>query len=265
MNSAMRVWGAVCAVAAFGLAGVVAHAAAGDVGEKGKQLYVWHLDEGSGVEAEEAGGDGPIGTFVGDLEWVEGVAGGGVAMTGAAGDTQYIEFAGDDHLDITEELTLAAWVNLDALPADGDANKGTIYYKNTYYLQIEPPDGALAYYFYDTGTPGYHISGSTVPAGEWAHVAMVWDGSTIRFYVNGEQDPAEIDQKGPGRSTPGKTLRVGGEDNACCPRFFVGSIDDLAIANYAMSEAELSALITEALPVEPGGKLATRWASLKRR
>ena len=104
-----------------------------------------------------------------------------------------------------------------------------------------------------------------MPAGEWAHVAMVWDGSTIRFYVNGEQDPAEIDQKGPGRSTPGKTLRVGGEDNACCPRFFVGSIDDLAIANYAMSEAELSALITEALPVEPGGKLATRWASLKRR
>ncbi len=130
---------------------------------------------------------------------------------------------------------------------------------------IEPPQASLAYYFYDTGAPGYHISGLTAAAGEWTHVAVVWDGSDIRFYVNGEQDPDVLDQKGPGRSTPGKPLRVGGEDNACCPRFFVGSLDDLAIANYALTEDELAALITEALAVEPSAKLATRWAALKRR
>ena len=206
-----------------------------------------------------------MGVFVGDIEWVDGVSGAGLALAGAAGDAQYIEFPGDDHLDITEALTLAAWVKLDALPEAGDANKGTLYFKNTYYLQIEPPAGALAYYFYDTGAPGYHISGSTVPVGEWAHVALVWDGSTIRYYVNGEQNPDEIDQKGPGRSTPAKTLRVGGEDNACCPRFFVGSVDDLAVANYALSAAEVSALVTEALAVEADGKLATRWGELKGR
>ncbi len=265
MSSVMRVWLMMLAMGTvFTFAEVAAYAAAGDVGEKGKQLYIWHLDEGSGAEVAEAGGDGPVGEFVGDVEWTDGVSEGGVALAGVQGDAQYIEFAGDDDLDITEELTLAAWVKLDGLPAAGDANKGTIYFKNTYYLQIEPPQAGLAYYLYDTGAPGYHISGVTVPAGEWTHVAVVWDGSTIRFYVNGEQDPDEIDQKGPGRSTPAKTLRVGGEDNACCPRFFVGSVDDLAIANYALTEDELAGLMTEALSVEPGGKLATRWATLKR-
>ena len=239
-------------------------AAAGDVSEKGEQFYIWHFDEGAGEQVEEAGGDGPPGIVVGDIEWTDGVSEGGLALTGAAGDTQYIEFAGDDHLDITEELTLAAWVKLDAHPADGQENKGTIFFKNTYYLQIEPPDGALAYYFYDTAPEGYHVSGATIPTGEWAHVALVWDGSGIRYYINGKKDATEIDQSGPGRSTPAKTLRVGGEANACCPRFFVGAIDDLAIANYALSEDELAALMTEALDVEAGGKLTTRWADLKR-
>jgi hypothetical protein len=266
MSSSMRVWVVMLAFGSVvGLASAPALAGAGDVGEKGEQLYIWHLDEGSGEEVAEAGGDGPVGVFVGDVEWTDGVSEGGVALARVQGDAQYIEFAGDDHLDITEELTLAAWVTLDAHPAGDQANKGTLYFKNTYYLQVEPPDGTLAYYFYDTAPEGYHVSSVPIPTGEWAHIALVWDGSVVRYYINGEQDPTEIDQSGPGKSTPGKTLRVGGEDGACCPRFFVGAVDDLAIANYALTENELAALMTEALSVEPRGKLATRWGALRAR
>ena len=51
-------------------------AAAGDVSEKGEQLYIWHFDEGAGEEVEEAGGDGPPGVFVGDIECFGESAGG---------------------------------------------------------------------------------------------------------------------------------------------------------------------------------------------
>ena len=253
----------------FGLAllgvATLAHAAKGDVGEKGEQIYIWHFDEGKGKTVKEANGKGPEGVFTGPIEWTEGVSETGLLLSGQPGDPQFVEFDGSDHLDITEAITLGAWVYLDELPQGDQANKGTIVYKNTYYLQIEPPNGNLAYYFYDTAPPGYHISSVSVKPKEWNHVAVTWDGSTIRFYVNGKQDPVEIDQKGPGRSTPGKTVRLGGENNNCCPRFLNGKVDDLLIANYALSEGDINDLINTALDVRPAGKLATRWAALKTR
>ena len=40
-------------------------------------------------------------------------------------------------------------------------------------------------------------------------------------------------------------------------------MDNLTLANYALTQSELQSLMTTALPVEPNGKLAMRWASLK--
>ncbi|HID57200.1 TPA: LamG domain-containing protein [Candidatus Poribacteria bacterium] len=241
------------------------YAGKGDVKSKGKQIYIWHLDEGQGKTVKEANGKGPDGEFVGDIQWVDGVSGSAVLFSGKVGKPQYIAFDGDDHLDITEQLTLAAWISLDAIPTGDQKNKGTIFYKNTYYLQVEPNSGSLAYYFYDTSNPGYHLSKNAVKAdGTWHHVAVTWDGTTVRFYIDGEKDPNEIAQKGPGRSTPAKKVFVGGENNACCPRFFQGKIDEITIANYALSQGELRDLMKSALPVDVKGKLATCWAMLKR-
>jgi hypothetical protein len=149
---------------------------------------------------------------------------------------------------------MMAWIYPDELPAGDQANKFTIFYKNTYYLQIEPGDGKLAYYFYDTNNPGYHISDGKVKAKEWSHVALSWDGSQARFYINGEPGGKAIAQKGPGRSTPDKALRFGGENNWCCPRFFQGRIDELMLANYALSQGDIEKIINETLDVSVHGK-----------
>jgi hypothetical protein len=262
-------WGIILGLlAAVGLIGLpmAGYAGSGDIKSKGKQIYIWHLDEGQGKTVKEANGKGPDGEFTGDIQWVDGVSGSAVFFSGSVGKPQYIAFAGDDHLDITEQLTLAAWISLDAIPTGDQKNKGTIFYKNTYYLQVEPNSGSLAYYFYDTNNPGYHLSKNAVRAdGSWVHVAVTWDGKTARFYIDGEQDPNEIAQKGPGRSTPAKKVFVGGENNACCPRFFQGKIDEITIANYALSQDELRGLMKSALSVGAKGKLATCWATIKGR
>ncbi|MBT5535947.1 hypothetical protein HOK31_22950, partial [Candidatus Poribacteria bacterium] len=45
---------------------------------------------------------------------------------------------------------------------------------------------------------------------------------------------------------------------------FVGGIDEVAIYSIALSDDQVSANFeTPGLAVEPAGKLATRWASLK--
>ncbi len=235
----------------------------GNVKQLGKQLYVWHFDEGKGNQTEEATA-GLVGEFNGNVKWAEGILGKAVEMAGSVGKADFIEVAHSDEVDMDEAITMMAWVYPNELPAGGQENKFTIFFKNTYYLQIEPGEGKLAYYFYDTSAPGYRISNGKIKAKEWSHVALIWDGSEASFYINGESDGTAIAQKGPGRSTPGKALRIGGENGGCCPRFFQGRIDELMLANYPLTEAELQKIVNDTLAVSARGKLATTWGNLKK-
>ena len=101
-------------------------------------------------------------------------------------------------------------------------------------------------------------------AKEWSHVALVWDGKEARFYINGEPDGKVIAQKGPGRSMPDRSLKFGGENNGCCPRFFQGKIDELMLANYPVSEGDIQKIINDTLDVSAQGKLTTMWGNLKK-
>ena len=235
----------------------------GNVKQLGEQIYVWHFDEGNGDKTEDETA-GLVGEFTGDIKWDEGISGDAVQMAGKAGKADFIEVAHSDEIDIDEAITMMAWVYPDELPAGDQANKFTIFYKNTYYLQIEPGNGQLAYYFYETNNPGYHISDGKVKAKEWSHVAIAWDGSEAHFYINGKSAGKAIAQKGPGLSRADKPLRFGGENNGCCPRFFQGRIDELMLANYALSEADIQKIINDTLDVSARGKLATMWGNLKR-
>ena len=50
----------------------------GNVKQLGKQLYVWHFDEGNGKKSEEATA-GLVGEFTGNVKWTEGILGDAVA------------------------------------------------------------------------------------------------------------------------------------------------------------------------------------------
>lgn len=235
----------------------------GNQAQLGKKLYVWHFDEGSGNKVKDATA-GLEGEINGDIKWTDGILGNAVKMSGVAGKAQFIEIPNTNEIDIDAAITMMAWIFPDELPAEGQENKGTIFYKNSYYLQIEPGAGQLAYYFYDTTSPGYHISDGKIKAKEWSHVALVWDGSEAKFYFNGEHDGKVIPQKGPGRSAPDRVLRFGGEANGCCPRFFQGSMDEVMLANYALSQADIQKIINETLDVSARGKVTTTWGNLKK-
>ena len=244
---------------------VFAAGGTGNVSQMGKRMYIWHFEEGSGTETKDATA-GLVGTLVGDIKWVEGRTGNtALEFSGKVGAPQYVEVEHSDELNIDEQITMAAWVYPNSLPTGGQENKFTIVFKLAYYMQLEPGDGAespIAYYFYDTTPPGYHISEGIVKANEWSHVAVVWDGSQANFYINGVKDSKVITQTGTGRSNT-EAVQFGGENAACCPRFFQGRIDQVVIANYALGEAEISALMTM-VAVQPQSKLSITWSEIKR-
>ena len=234
----------------------------GNVEQLGEQVYVWHFDEGSGEETIDATA-GLVGTIEGDVKWVEGISGTALEFSGAAGSAQYVAVLHSDEVDIDEQLTMTAWIYPDSLPTGGQENKFTVMFKLTYYMQLEPGDGKasnIAYYFYETAPEGYHMSDGKVKAKEWTHIAVVWDGGEATFYINGEE-AGSVDQAGVGKSNA-EPLKFGGENAACCPRFFQGRIDEVTLANYAFSKAEIGELIA-ALAVGPQDSLSITWGRIK--
>lgn len=238
----------------------------GNVKQLGKKVYIWRFDEGSGKETKDST-DGIVGKIVGNVKWADGISGKCLEFSGKKGDAQYVEVAHCDQVDIDEQITMSAWVYPEILPTGGQENKFTIFYKNTYYMQLEPGDGKssqIAYYFYEANPEGYHLSDDKVTkTKEWTHVAVVWNGKEVSYYINGNKDKKVINQSGVGKSSAAHVLRFGGENNDCCPRFFQGRIDNITLANYAFSEDEIRSM--SALAVDSKDKLSITWGMLKQK
>jgi hypothetical protein len=106
----------------------------------------------------------------------------------------------------------------------------------------------------DTGVPSAHLFSSagidalgTAPLGlsEWTHLAMTWDGTALRLYVDG----AEVATQ-PTTATLASSagaVRIGG--NNIASQFFSGLIDEVRIYNRPRTPAELLADMNA--PVQP--------------
>ena len=89
------------------------------------------------------------------------------------------------------------------------------------------------------------VNGTTaMVAGVWTHLAVTYDGTTLRMFVNGVQVRT---QSAPGATiTSGGALRIGG--NAFWGEYFKGLIDEVRIYNRALPVSEIQRDMTTAIP-----------------
>ena len=81
---------------------------------KGLVLY-FPFDEGSGKVAKDASGNKNDGELQGSVKWVDGKIGKAVDVPDSAA-TDLVMVKDSDSLDITDEITMSAWVNIKTLP-----------------------------------------------------------------------------------------------------------------------------------------------------
>ena len=94
-----------------------------------------------------------------------------------------------------------------------------------------------------TSTIGEIYNGTTLKFGIWTHLASTYDGTTIRFYVNGAlvgTDSAGYSRVG-FNSIPQRPLRIGaGRTESSAIYFFNGAVDEVRIWNYARTRNEIN-------------------------
>jgi hypothetical protein len=101
----------------------------------------------------------------------------------------------------------------------------------------------------------------------WHHIAGVWDGKTMKIFIDGVEDAAKSDLAAPIDVTKGK-LTLGAWGDGQYP--YKGSLDELGIFNVALDKNDIQGIMNQGLglatgltPVSPMSKLAVTWSAIK--
>ncbi|ROQ63318.1 glycosyl hydrolase family 2 [Streptomyces sp. 840.1] len=212
---------------------VIAAGAAAGHRDEVKGGAAWNLDEGKGTKAADQGPNRLPLTLSSGTTWAPGVQGSALKFNG---EGQYAETT-TPAVDTTEDYTVSAWAQLDALPG----NYATIVSQdgrrteNPFYLQYG--QGAFAF-----STPGGKRARAemTPETGRWYHLVGVRAGDELKLYVDGSL--AATAQAGTADASTGP-LSVGraqyaGEKGD----FWNGSIDQVRVYDKALTADEVSAL-----------------------
>ena len=165
--------------------------------------------------------------------------------------------------------TFMAWFYAESM---GQNDQGRIGDKNQWTLMLRQEAGGRVLYIHAafSTTPGaWHTPAREYEMGEWFHAAMVYDSSSDRndpiVYVNGESKRVTRKVAPAGQYTPdddsifGIAIRFHDKQ-----RFFDGLIDEVAIYNRALSEAEIGRNYrASGLAVALSDKLAITWGAIK--
>lgn len=145
-------------------------------------------------------------------------------------------------------MTISAWIYLTSY-ATGTLGPTVISNTDTDGFALHINDG------YPTvdlklsgGTVSQAIGSSRVPLSTWAHVAMTYDGSSVRTYVNGAlQGTAAGSGYVKNTANTNTCLFIGAEPSGCTAQgaefYFPGRLDDVRVYSRALSSSEITRIV----------------------
>jgi PKD repeat protein len=190
------------------------------------------FNEGSGSNLGDSSGKGNNGTISGATWTTGGKFGGGLSFDGL---NDLVTIADSNTLDLSTGMTLEAWVKPSSV---GDWSS----------ILLKESSNGLAYGMYasdDASKPAGYINtggsdqnatgGSALPLNAWTHLAVTFDGATLKLFVNGNLAGSKA-VSGSIITTTG-ALRIGG--NSVWGEYFAGIIDEVRIYKRALTQTEI--------------------------
>lgn len=197
----------------------------------------WPMNEGTGTVAHDSSDNGNQGVLTNGPQWATGKVGGALQFDGV---NDYVNAGNGASLQLSGAHTLEAWINPKAIPS-GSGGVIAKYRSSAYpgYLLAVMSNGKVIYTLKKDSTTSANVtSNSAVVPDTWYHIVAVYDGTSMRLYINGVQqtDVESWDIANSFRNTT---------DNAYIGYLnantrFNGIIDELRIYNRALSAAEIN-------------------------
>jgi concanavalin A-like lectin/glucanase superfamily protein len=191
------------------------------------------FEEATGTTATDSSGNNNTGTLNGPTRTTPGKYGAALSFDGV---NDQVAVADSGTLDLTNGMTLEAWVRPSALTAWRT-------------ILMKEQTAGLVYGLYansDTNRPSAHIhlnverdvrGTAALALNTWTHVAATFDGAVLRFYVNGVQ-VSTGNYSGSMAASTG-SLRIGG--NSVWGEWFGGLIDEVRVYRRALTATEVTA------------------------
>lgn len=234
-------------------------------------IGLWQFDEGTGTDVADSSGNGLDGdlraqTGSNQPDWISG-------HTGTSGDTA-LRFGVGGSLNMvsaapsnpvidspmgTNAITMAAWISSEQTAEATNTTYGRIIQRLNYlmYMDALPSIDSLGMSI-NLGYPApfvdlYDLTETAVPVSvnsatdpEWTHVAVTYDGSDMKMYVNGSLKYT-YNQPGAIKGDWWSDVQIG---NSNRPEFgqvfnrqFVGAIDDMAYFDTALDATQISQIM----------------------
>ena len=211
----------------------------------------WDFNEGGGYTAANtvSAGSGLDGTLVGDAGFVsEGKFGSAVTFDG---NFDYVDVENELFVDGQDSYTAACWFQVSEL----DGTRQMLFETSETWAisaELTTTDNMLQYSVQAGGASAVKNSGIQPSLDEWHHLALTYDEAAglTRFYIDGEEVTSALGYPG-GDLAATDGFHIGtyrGADD----RWFNGMIDDMAVWDRALNQAEIEWLWNEGAGNEVG-------------
>jgi hypothetical protein len=192
------------------------------------------LDESSGTSVADSSGHGILAALIGAPTHPTDTPDASSHSLGLNGSTDWAQAPDNAALDMTDALTLAAWVKADTWDQTRPIlQKGG---RETHYV-LEADGGLLKFDLTNQGT----LTAPLPSTGVWHYLAATYDGANMKIYVDGEVVASRA-ASGTLGTTPEPFFIGGSHASASTSLTFAGKIDDARVYNYALVPTEVSGL-----------------------
>ena len=197
------------------------------------------FSEGTGTAVADSSGNGNAGTLVDAVSWGTGFFGNGVALDGTHSGA--VEVPMSESLAATgSAFTLEAWVK----PTDVSGYGAIIERKDGNLLMFLDVGGAPAC-IVTLGESSYQVAAPAgIPVNAWSHVAVTYDGSALKLYVNGSQ----VDSASATGALP--ETSQGFSIGRPWWSVFAGSLDEIRLYAHALTATEVG--VDRQTPIDAG-------------
>jgi hypothetical protein len=191
-------------------------------------VLMMHFDEGAGTTTSDSGPNGLSGNLdnMDANDWVPGVSGTALDFDGK---NDHVQIQANTVLNVGPNITVEAWVKLRRDP--GFSTMFVVHKREGYYMTHRT-------FAIDTPSVVYP-AGRTPPIGNWTYMAGTYDGSDVKYYMDGKLIGSAPSDAGMHHQT--QIFSIGASDGQNPFYAFDGLIDEVRVSDIARSESEINA------------------------